>query len=359
MVLDEKFVCNKERLKLFFYTMYERQQIWYRRFVLNLPKEEWTTNEFYSKYRFTNVYRELDRTSQYLIKNIILNKECWHKYNNDEKNNVNLVWKILFYRMINNPRIYTSIDVIDDFDNYDPDKFYNYLKENVINKDISFGHGAFLQCTKKSIIDENGNTINYENSCEYFAKRLLCKLHEHTKDIYQFMKDSFSSNKSAYDFIKFIANNLESVGKFMAHELFQDLCYIKQYIDLDLMKYDANSATNAGPGSTGGTKYIYSNVHEKADVLKIIEYLRDISDESLKEIQKEYFPDSDGFYYIEWDKETKQYKRSNFNFTLNQIEMWLCEYYKYVKYSTNKSDNKINGKYRKYDNTHNTFSLLY
>ena len=40
---------NKKRLDLFFYTMYERQQIWYKRFVLNLPQDQWTTDEYYQK----------------------------------------------------------------------------------------------------------------------------------------------------------------------------------------------------------------------------------------------------------------------------------------------------------------------
>lgn len=350
-----KFIANKEQLKLFFYTMYERQQIWYKRFILNLPKEQWTTDKLYSKYRFTNVYRELDRASQYLIKNIILNRDCWCKFSNDEDNYINLIWKILFFRIINNPRIYTNVNVIADYNKYNADTFYDYLKENVIGKNINFGHGAYLQFSQREIEDENGTKLVFENICEYFAKFILVKLHSHIKDIYKLMKDSFTTNKSAYELINFMSSTINGCGPFMAHEFYQDLCYIKQYTGLVLMNYDANSATNAGPGSSGGAKYIFSNITTKSDVVEIIKYLRDISEESLKEIQQEQFKDSDGFYYIEWDSENSQYKHTAFNFSLNQIEMWLCEYYKYVKYN----DLNVKNKVRIYNYKNTTDDLLY
>lgn len=60
-------------VRSFFTTMYERQLIWYKRFILKLPRDQWTSDIIFNKYRFTNVYRELDRASQWLLYNIILN----------------------------------------------------------------------------------------------------------------------------------------------------------------------------------------------------------------------------------------------------------------------------------------------
>lgn len=344
---QSKFIADEDKLKLFFYTMYERQQIWYKRFILNLPQDKWTDNKYYIKYRFTNVYRELDRASQFLIKNIILNKDVWKKYNNDKDNYINLIWKILFFRIINNPRLFTSADVIDDYNNYDADKFYKYLKENFINNNVPIMHCAFNQYFKHDVITENGNA-HFDNMGEYFAKFVLPRLHNHIINIYNIMQDSLNNNTmTAENFIIYMSNNIDCCGKFIAHEFFQDLCYIEQYTGLKLMSYDANSATNAGPGSTKGCKYIFSNIKTSQDVVDAIKYLRDISEEWLDKIHKELFADSNEFYYVAWDINAGKYKKSNFNFTLNQIEMWLCEFYKYIKYT--ESEGKVRVRLYRHD----------
>jgi len=355
---DNRFKPYKKRLELFFYTMYERQNIWYRRFIEHLPQEEWTKDKCYSKYRFTNVYRELDRASQYLIKNIILNKDCWHKYKSDDDNYINLIWKMLFFRLINNPNVFETVDAIADYNDYSPAKFYSYLKKNIISKDIPIAHGAFCQFSQHEVVDESGKKIKFADMGEYFAKYSLKRLHGHIKEIYDWMKQSHDSDKTADDFIDWMSDTLDGCGRFMAHEFFQDMCYIKEYAGLDLMSYDANSATNSGPGSSAGSKYIFKNVKTNKDVIDAIKYLRDIAEDSLNKMHDEKFPDTDGFYYVAWDKDANKYKHTKFNFTLNQIEMWLCEFYKYVKYKDAKgTDEKV--RVRNYSDKKSSDDLLY
>ena len=48
-----------DRIAEFFEFIYDRQEIWHRRNVLNLPAP-WSTDEILRNYRFCNVYRELD-----------------------------------------------------------------------------------------------------------------------------------------------------------------------------------------------------------------------------------------------------------------------------------------------------------
>src|SRR5258706_15228485 len=61
---------NEEELKDFWYFVQERHNIYYKRFVKKEPKP-WTKDRVLRDYFFTNVYRELDRGSLYLIDNII------------------------------------------------------------------------------------------------------------------------------------------------------------------------------------------------------------------------------------------------------------------------------------------------
>ena len=62
---------HEENKYLFFELMHERMAIWKRRFV-DKKERPWTKNEILRDYKFTNVYRELDRNSQWQIKNILL-----------------------------------------------------------------------------------------------------------------------------------------------------------------------------------------------------------------------------------------------------------------------------------------------
>ena len=59
-------------IKIFFEFIYDRQLIWYKKEVLLLPPP-WTDDPVLGKYKFCNVYRELDRGSKYLIKTVISN----------------------------------------------------------------------------------------------------------------------------------------------------------------------------------------------------------------------------------------------------------------------------------------------
>lgn len=69
-----------DRIAEFFEFIYDRQEIWHRRNVLNLPAP-WSTDEILRNYRFCNVYRELDGGTLALTKyltdeSISVGKSC-------------------------------------------------------------------------------------------------------------------------------------------------------------------------------------------------------------------------------------------------------------------------------------------
>src|SRR6188474_1206844 len=110
---DENLDICRKNLTLFFKTMYERQEIWYKRHLNRRPP--WTENEILRDYKFTNVYRELDRNSQYQINNIL-------KVETDRKE---LIWKLMFFRFFNNPEFIEFIkdndkkwNGVPDYDNF-------------------------------------------------------------------------------------------------------------------------------------------------------------------------------------------------------------------------------------------------
>ena len=94
---DENLEVYEPHLRLFFELMHERQLIWKRRFI-DKKERPWTENKIFQESKFTNVYRELDRNSQWQIKNILLD---------DKLNLKNLIWKLMVFRFFNNPETFT------------------------------------------------------------------------------------------------------------------------------------------------------------------------------------------------------------------------------------------------------------
>ncbi|PIN93379.1 hypothetical protein COU54_03200 [Candidatus Pacearchaeota archaeon CG10_big_fil_rev_8_21_14_0_10_31_24] len=57
----------------FFKFIYKRQLIWYKRFVLH-QKPPWIFDTILQKYKIINMYRELDKCTIYLIKQLRIQK---------------------------------------------------------------------------------------------------------------------------------------------------------------------------------------------------------------------------------------------------------------------------------------------
>ena len=113
-------------LKLFFETMYERQLIWKRRFI-DQRHRPWTDNEIFRNSKFTNVYRELDRNSQWQIKNILLDSSL---------SRVNLIWKMMVFRFFNCPETFElgkSVmgwkNGLPDWNEYNEDIFADFIAD--------------------------------------------------------------------------------------------------------------------------------------------------------------------------------------------------------------------------------------
>ena len=121
---DNIDVCEENK-ELFFDLMHERMAIWKRRFI-DKQDRPWTDNEILRDYKFTNVYRELDRNSQWQIKNILLDDKLSLK---------NLIWKLMVFRFFNNPETFTFKlaakwrNGIPDYDEYDEDEFSNFITQ--------------------------------------------------------------------------------------------------------------------------------------------------------------------------------------------------------------------------------------
>lgn len=322
------YECWLPYLELFFQTMYERQMIWKRRFLDKRPRP-WTTDPILDQYKFTNVYRELDRSSQWQIKNILLDHDL---------DITNLVWKLMVYRIFNSPETFSfdsekyfhlfSEDQapalsanrwrngIPDYDKYDEEEFADfiagvrraglnpYTNAYLINSMATPGHGRDYCYTHVVLPTLHG-----------LIPQLIDKVHnaENPKEIIAFLK------------------TIPEVSDFIAHEFYQDFTYIPRYTDKTFMKFDQNDFTNVGPGASVGIRLIFPSLTRSQQVTGIYK-LRDMAEQKLSRIGEK---NREPMPYLEWDKKRKRYKTTEeCNITLHQIEMWLCEFQKYWKMTT-------------------------
>lgn len=301
---------NEHHLEQFFTTMHQRQQAWWNRFILK-QRPPWTSDPIISNYKFTNVYRELDRSSQYLINNVLL-KET------DPKQ---VLFSILIHRIYNKPETFKHLAKLDGGSNYtasgypmwqyfDVEEFVNTLKD--------------LENTGVRTLNQEAYKINTYiwpgvPRWKAYAENIIGAYHKNLDQIYHTIK-----NCGVEAILKQL--RILGVGGFLAHEYFQDICDARIYFDPKFAKVDRNSWTNVGPGCSVGLRLIFPSLPADEQIHGIY-MLRDHAHEYLDRISK------DTFKYYYWDIKAKKHviSMSKCNISLHQIEMWLCEYQKYWK----------------------------
>lgn len=323
--------------KLFFETMFERQLIWKRRFIEKKDRP-WTDNEIFQKSKFTNVYRELDRNSQWLIKNII---------RDDKLSLKNLIWKMMVFRFFNNPSTFefdakkpvqlnlfeapyksglkqaSSVDElisakkwrngIPDWEEYNEDEFCKFIAGV-----RSSGQNPYTTAYLINSMATPGQSRDY---C--YTRVVIPYLHDHLDDLINVVKGAEKPEQ-----IISCLKTFPAVADFIAHEFYQDFTYIPRYTDRKFMKFDQNDFTNVGPGASLGIRLIFPNLQAK-EQKKAIYKLRDVAENVLKKIGDKR---GEAFPFLYYDKANdKYYADAECNITLHQIEMWLCEFQKYWK----------------------------
>lgn len=350
---DESLSLFEPHLRLFFETMYERQLIWKRRFI-DKKERPWTSNKIFQESKFTNVYRELDRNSQWQIKNILLDDELSLK---------NLIWKMMVFRFFNNPETFTfepkgkSVQPslfgaqtksglkqaqstselisakkwrngIPDYDEYDEEEFSRFIAGV-----RSSGQNPY---TTAYLINSQATPGMPRDYC--YTRVVIPTLHKNMNKLIA----TVMSAKKPEDIISYL-KTLPAVADFIAHEFYQDFTYIPRYTGRRFMMFDQNDFTNVGPGASIGIRLIYPNLKTVREQKRAIYDLRNIADDWLHKIGVEK---GESFPYIGWDIEKGEYytftrdevltgempmHNQYDGITLHQIEMWLCEFQKYWK----------------------------
>ena len=282
-----------ENMKLFLTFITERQNIWRRRFKLNLPREKWTKNPILKTTKYTNIYRQLDRGSLWCYHMII--RPSWKFTDKTEDDFKNLLWKLVVYRLFVRIETFEQIG-LPDFGNFDPETYLKRCYE-VIRSGQPIATNAFL--TLGGLHKGMSRPTGLCYAMIYMDAHMdeLCRDIREAKDGYRVID---------------ILCRIPGVAGFMGYEVYCDLCYCK-----DAIKFNINDAVNTGPGCVEGLRLIFpvTDCKRSLTLPKLLELVQD---------QDEYFKMFNiKFPYMNWLEPVKN------QLSLRTVEHSLCEFSKY------------------------------
>ena len=277
----------------FFDFIYNRQLIWYKRFVLK-EKQPWTQDSVLQKYKIINVYRELDKGTIYIINKL-----------QGVKDRKTLLLNIVFYRFFNKFNLYEILGIFP-FKNFDKelaDKLRKKFKR-LKSKGKPIFNDAYLIAGKK----REEKYISVLNSLSWLWKNI---------DTLILRIDKAKTPEESFDIIK----ETPLVGSFLAYEIWTDLTYFNFF----RKDWNDNDFLNIGPGAKWGLEIIYGKLgnkelHEKLTHLHTIQgkFLSKKKNPSWKEVSYK-----------------KAFVKGPF-LSLGNVENALCEFRKYYNLSKGK-----------------------
>ena len=245
---------RQEIYDLYWYFACERQNIFLKK-LNNLPAP-WTDDEILRTYKFCNSYRVNDRVSQYLLKNVI--------YNNKKYTKETMLFRIILFKLFNKESTWELL--LENFndvtlENFNQSKYSNVLK-NALNNGVKIYNDAYISCANKAF----GYDKKHDNHLALLNKMFVVDKVQNKILECKNMKEAFN-----------IIRSYPLIGNFMAYQLVTDINYS------DIVNWQENEFTVAGPGSIRGIKKCFINKGNMTDE-EIIKYMYENQDKEFKRL---------------------------------------------------------------------------
>lgn len=293
----------------FFEFVYERQAVWLARNKYGHEKADWTTDPIISKYKFCNVYRELDACSQHLIEHVIKNPAL----SVSDK-----VFNIILYRRFNVRNFYTDIIKNPVYaDKFDFDGLVFSVDEYRKTGGKVF-NDAYIICQRYY----TDKTRKWDKAYQQLAMmRDLAK--NWTTLFYRIEKA-----KTMKDAWKTLESDIPLTGPFLAQQYLTDITYVKGIGK----KWDKNSFCSVGPGAKPALDWMSYRLKGKTYEEKCHDLWRN---------QSYWFRRLEQNTGLKWGR---VYYRQAYHrgiwLSLSNIQNCLCEFRKYTKLKTGQVQRK-------------------
>jgi hypothetical protein len=326
-------ILNEEVLRYHHLYIFERHKIYKKKEIEKLPSP-WTKDEVFKKYRFTNVRRELDRESIWLIENIcesnislsdkILNCILFRTYNKSETSklinmpitnwhtlNLEEMRLIFEERSKKDPKyvFFTPAFMTGGLKKGNAFKVEPYTRREctLIHEDGTKETGAYKKLRDYANSNPNVSIVEWERNTPTRMLRFIKRAFENG------IAEEILNTKSQKEVFE-ILTNLTGFGKFLAYQVYVDFTYIPEF------KYSENEFTISGPGCASGLNFLFDNRDGMTDE-ELLFWCRDNLVEEWKQRGLEYDLEELFYHLPEYDR----------CLNVMMLENSMCELSKYTK----------------------------
>lgn len=285
---------GSSKVEDFFYWIQERHAIWHRRFVQRLP-QPWTDDEILREFKFTNVFRELDRGTV-LLRDLIKRNEGVLTSSPGLR-----VFTVFWYRVFCRPEHINDIGVV----------HHDGLCKKIREK---YGRGLRV-CPSAYLITGKAGELKHETYLES-----LSHVWKDRYDLVAFLREC----SMLEDLFDYLHKRYYGIGRFLLYEIISDLRWYPH-----LWKEtprDVLTWANPGPGANRGLLRLGRPKKVRSMIDLYSEARSHLSSAMLQHHVTEvfYHPREHG----RWDSFDVKWPF----FELREIEHSLCEFDKYERH---------------------------
>lgn len=229
-------IFNRTNLDLFMHFLKERYSVHLNKDVL-CKDAPWTKDPILKKYRFTNIRREQDRETKWLIKNIAQNDFLTYRQK---------ILNIILFRLYNKHETLEIMGAPFKMEGlWTCKKYVEILQDYKKNhKDAKFFTGVFMVSGGLKHMGEE-----FPKHKNFSAGLPLYKIEKlHKENFFELI----TMCKSQEEVFKLLSNT-SGIGSFLAYQMFVDFTYIKEF------PFSENEFTVAGPGCMRGINRVFKD----------------------------------------------------------------------------------------------------
>lgn len=302
-ISQAKPTLSRKALKHFYNFVKRRYIIHLRKDVLKLSPP-WTPDEILQKYRFTNVRREHDRETRWVIDNIVkADSLCY-----EDK-----LLNIILFRLYNQHETAELLSLPIPFQDFGrggwDSEWYRtlFLAQDKVNPNTRYFTPAFYTSGMKRYLGE----ITGE---KYTPMRVLKMMEQILKStIIQDIKGC----RAQCDVYR-VLSSYPGIGSFLAYQVFVDYSYMTEF------PFSENEFTVAGIGCIDGLNRLFKD-RDGMSYEECLFWLRDNVDRLFVEVLKKNWDPNVVFWDLpEWDR----------HLNVMSLENCMCELSKYIRAKT-------------------------
>ena len=291
------------RFEIFTNFVKERYNIHVRKDVLK-KKKPWTNDPILQQYRFTNVRREHDTETKWVIDNVTSNSDLSYE---------DKLLNCILFRLFNKHETAELLDMPIEFsENWNPESYRHLFKEALEdNPKRVFFTGAFntggLKRALKWYLPKDDPEGDMNMRMLWFIKYLMGER----------ICEKISSCKSQKEVVDLMCSFI-GLGRFLSYQIFVDFTYIENF------SFSENEYTVAGPGCKRGLKYLFQD-RDDMSYEECLFWIRDNWTRlNYKYVKHEY----NKIYTYELLKDLPDWDRE---MNVMSLENCFCEFSKYMK----------------------------